>query len=207
MRLAGLGAHDPAAERHGRLPHSHGCVRYPGRPARAPPPRRRDFRPGGRPAHGRAEWSRLGEHCAGDPGLRSEVETLLRHDREARAELEGLVGDGRGGGRRVDGWRRRRLAWRPWRDRAAREGLQLGQLAAGARAGPRRHGLRSGWASGPDGDFEQEVAIKLIRPGLESSQRGPAFRRRAADPRRPGASLDRPALRRRRRGPAGGPTW
>ena len=128
----------------------------------------------------------LDRACAGDASLRAEVETLLAADRDAAAfldrpaadlapELLATPDDAEPGleGRRVGPWRIVR--------EVGRGGMGTVYLAERA-----------------DGAFEQQVALKVVRRGLDTDEILQRFRQRAADPRPPRASRDRAPARRRR---------
>ena len=72
-------------------------------------------------------------------------------------------------------------------------------VLGGARPGRDGRGLS---AERADGQFEQRVALKLIKRGMDSDEILRRFLRRAPDPRPPRPPQHRPAARRRRR-PAG----
>jgi Tfp pilus assembly protein PilF len=119
--------------------------------------------------------ARLDAACGGDPGLRAEVESLLRHDATAQQGLAAAVlsaADSVG----EENWSAGRTIG-PWRlVRELGEG-GMGSVWLGERA---------------DGAFEQQVAIKRIRPGFE---RGDLVERFAAE-RRFLAGLVHPAIAR-----------
>jgi serine/threonine-protein kinase len=106
--------------------------------------------------------TRLESTCAGDPGLRAEVEELLRL---AARPTPALEPDALPAG----------ALWSELSGRFAGEGAAA---AAGMRIGPWRllRELGSGGmgtvylAERADGEFEQTVAVKLLRPGADSDE-------------------------------------
>ena len=109
-------------------------------------------------SRGPAEWNAvLDESCSGDPELRREVEALLRHADTAAGFLQhppaavaaALLAD-------ADD-----------RSLPPVEGRRIGQYRLVREIG--RGGMsRVFLADRADGQFEQQVAIKLLRPGLDS---------------------------------------
>lgn len=140
----------------------------------------------------------LAAACEGDVELRRLVETLLRHD-AARGKVAGIVFAAaeaaaesavlRGAFKSRDG-----------ADGQGDEGLKRGEDLLQARIGSwrllrelGRGGMGSVWlAEREDASFAQQVAIKLIRPGLESAQ----LLRRFEIERRILAGLAHPAIAR-----------
>jgi predicted Ser/Thr protein kinase len=136
-----------------------------------------------------AQAELLADRCAGDPLLRAEVETLLRHDGAARAGLEALVGQAAaaaGGSADCPG------------GPAGLAGAVLGHWRLVRELG--QGGMGAVWLGERiAGDFDQQVAIKLIRPGLESAH----LVQRFAAERRILAGLIHPSIARLYDGGAG----
>jgi serine/threonine protein kinase/tetratricopeptide (TPR) repeat protein len=111
----------------------------------------------------------LDEACAGDPGLRREVESLLRVRRQAASFLERPVEE---------------LCDVPWKEMLAAGGAEssgasardLGMDRSDERVGPYRLVRRLGHggmavvylAERVDGQWEEEVAVKVIRHGVDT---------------------------------------
>jgi hypothetical protein len=135
-----------------------------------------------------AQSELLADRCAGDPLLRAEVETLLRHDGAARAGLESLVGQAAAAAGGLG----------DWHASAGVAGLELGHWRLVRELG--QGGMGAVWLGERiAGDFDQQVAIKLIRPGLESAH----LVQRFAAERRILAALAHPSIARLYDGGAG----
>jgi len=115
------------------------------------------------PPEGRAQW--LAQSCAGDPALRSEVESLLESDGAARqgfvgAKVQSAFLDLMGAEAPKSAMEGRRIgAWRLVRE-IGRGGMGAVYLAARA-----------------DQQYESSVAIKLVRPGFDTDFMLHRFRR------------------------------
>ena len=130
----------------------------------------------------RSEWpTRLDSLCGGDPELRAQVEALLRQHDGARDFL--AVPPARAAAallaeRQEEEWRRQ-------------EGRRIGAFEIVREVG--RGGMaRVFLARRADGQFEQDVALKLLRPGLDSDTDHERFRTE----RQVLASLDHPHIAR-----------
>src|SRR5262249_54136806 len=101
----------------------------------------------------------LDEACAGDAALRGEVERLLAADAEASGFLEASVAD----------------VARAVRPAEPREGRRIGAYTIAREIG---HGGMGAvyLAVRADGQFDKQVALKLIKPGMVSAATVERFR-------------------------------
>ena len=120
----------------------------------------------------------LDEACADDPELRSEVESLFESEERDVSIVDGDLFDVFG-----------KLLAQGWHD--DREGLRLGHYRILKEIG--RGGMAAVYAAvRADDEFDQEVAIKLVRHGMESELMVARFRQE----RQILAHLDHPSIAR-----------